>query len=112
VRETRRDLDQMLDLGGEHEWRPVILETVATNGTGTDELWEAVVKHRRFLEHGRLDQHRRARTRAELDKVLSAKLRARVTDLAHGAAYDAQVEALLAGTTDPYRAADALLSTP
>jgi LAO/AO transport system kinase len=112
VRETRRDLDQMLDLGGEHEWRPVILETVATNGTGTDELWVAVVTHRRFLEDGRLEQRRRARTRAVLDEVLSATVRARVTGLDHGAAYDAQVEALLAGTTDPYRAADALLSNP
>ncbi len=112
VRETRRDLDQMLDLGGEHEWRPVILETVATNGTGIDELWEAVVAHRRFLEDGRLEQRRRARTRAVLDEVLSATVRARVTGLDHGAAFDAQVEALLAGTTDPYRAADALLSNP
>ena len=112
VRDTRRDLDQMLDLGGEHEWRPVILETVATNGTGTDELWEAVVTHRRFLEDGRLEQRRRARTRAVLDEVLSATVRARVTGLDHGAAYDAQVEALLAGTTDPYRAADALLLNP
>jgi hypothetical protein len=47
-----------------------------------------------------------------LNEVLSATVRARVTGLDHGAAYDAQVEALLAGTTDPYRAADALLSNP
>lgn len=112
VRETRRDLDQMLDLGGEHEWRPTILETVATNGTGTEELWEAVVTHRRFLEDGRFEQHRRTRTGAELDRVLSAMVRSRVTALAHGAAYEAQVDALLAGTTDPYRAAQALLSSP
>ena len=26
--ETRRDLEQMLDLGGHHEWRPKVLETV------------------------------------------------------------------------------------
>jgi LAO/AO transport system kinase len=111
VRETRRDLEQMLDLGGEHEWRPTILETVATNGTGTEELWAAIVTHRRFLEGGRLEEHRRTRTRAELDKVLSATLRSRVTVLSHGAAYEAQVDALVAGTTDPYRAAEALLSS-
>jgi LAO/AO transport system kinase len=46
VRETRRDLEQMLDLGGEHEWRPLIVETIATDGTGTDGLWEAMVTHR------------------------------------------------------------------
>jgi GTPase len=111
VRETRRDLEQMLDLGGEHEWRPLILETVATNGAGVAELWEAVAAHRRFLLGGRFDQHRRARTRAELDKVLSATLRSRVAGLAHGAAYEAQVDLLLAGETDPYRAAEALIES-
>ena len=34
VSETRRDLDQMLELGGSHEWRPPILETVATGRHG------------------------------------------------------------------------------
>jgi LAO/AO transport system kinase len=110
VRETRRDLEQMLDLGGEHQWRPSILDTVATNGTGVQELWETVLTHRTFLQNGRFEEHRRTRTRAELDKVLSATVRSRVTDLAHGAAYDAQVDLLLAGETDPYRAAETLLA--
>lgn len=110
VRETRRDLDQMLDLGGEHEWRPMILETVATTDTGVDELWDAVVAHRTFLEAGRLEERRRARMRSELDKVLSATVRSRVGALAHGDAYEAQVNALLAGTTDPYHAAIILLA--
>lgn len=110
VRETRRDLEQMLDLGGEHEWRPLILETVATTNAGTQELWDAIVAHRSFIEDGRLDAHRRARTRSELDKVLAAMVRSRITGLARGAAYDEQVEALLAGRTDPYRAAETLLS--
>jgi LAO/AO transport system kinase len=109
VRETRRDLDQMLDLGGEHEWRPLILETVATTSGGVAELWDAVVAHRKFLDDGRLEEHRRTRMRVELDKVISATVRSRAGALAHGEAYEAQVSALLAGTTDPYEAARALL---
>ncbi|HEY5092957.1 MAG TPA: methylmalonyl Co-A mutase-associated GTPase MeaB [Acidimicrobiales bacterium] len=109
VRETRRDLEQMLDLGGEHEWRPLILETVATTNGGVTELWDAVVAHRRFLDDGRLEHRRRARMRVELDKVITATVRSRVGALAHGEAYEAQVSALLAGTTDPYQAAQALL---
>jgi LAO/AO transport system kinase len=109
VRETRRDLEQMLDLGGEHEWRPPILETVATTRSGVDELFDGVVAHRRFLDDGRLEQHRRARMRVELDKVIMATVRSRVGDLAHGDAYEAQVSALLADSTDPYQAAQALL---
>ncbi len=109
VRETRRDLEQMLDLGGDHEWRPPILETVATTGGGVGELWDGIVAHRTFLDDGRLEGHRRARMRVELDKVLTATVRSRVGALAHGEAYEAQVEALLAGSTDPYQAAHALL---
>ena len=109
VRETRRDLEQMLDLGGEHEWRPPILETVATTNGGVNELFDGVVAHRRFLDDGRLEQHRRARMRVELDKVIMATVRSRVGDLAHGDAYEAQVSALLAGSTDPYQAARSLL---
>ena len=110
VRETRRDLDQMLDLGGAHEWRPPILETVASTDAGTEELWDAIVTHRQFLEDGRLASHRRAQMRTELDKVLAVMMRSRIRALAHGDAYDAQIDALLAGATDPYRAAEALLS--
>ncbi len=112
LRETRRDLEQMLDLGAGHEWRPQILETVATTNTGTEELWAALVAHRTFLEHGRLDAHRRSRMRRELDKVLLVTVRSRIGALAHEEAYEAQVNALLAGTTDPYRAAEALLAEP
>ena len=111
VAETRRDLEQMLDLGGEKEWRPArSLETVATTNAGTEELWEAIVAHRTFIEHGRLDEHRRTRMRAELDKVITAMVRSRIGALAHGAAYEDQIDALLSGTTDPYRAAETLLS--
>jgi LAO/AO transport system kinase len=109
ARETRRDLDQMLELGGAHDWRPPILETTATDGTGVAELWDAIVEHRGFLESGQLEERRRARMRVELDKVLSAMVRSRIGALAHGDAYEGQVDALLAGTTDPYRAATELL---
>ena len=110
VKETRRDLEQMLDLGGEKEWRPLILETVATSNQGTQEVWEAIVAHRAFIENGRLEKHLRTRTKAELDKVLSAMVRVRITGLAQGERYEAQIEALMAGKTDPYQAASALLS--
>jgi LAO/AO transport system kinase len=109
VRETRRDLDQMLELGGMHEWRPPILETVATDAAGVGELWDAVVEHRTFIEKGSLEERRRRRMRVELDKVLSALVRSRIGALAHGEAYEAQIDALLADETDPYRAAEELL---
>lgn len=110
VKETRRDLEQMLDLGRSHEWRPLIVETTATSDEGTDALWDAIDAHRRFLDKDLLMQARRKRTRIELDKVVSAVLRSRVAQHAHEGAYEAQVDALVEGLTDPYRAADELLN--
>jgi LAO/AO transport system kinase len=111
VRETRRDLEQMLDLGM-HEWRPLIVETIASTGFGTDDLWSAIVEHREWLEDGHDEPRRRERMGRELDKVLSAMMRSKVKELAHGEAYERQLHALLAGTTDPYRAAEELLQEP
>jgi LAO/AO transport system kinase len=110
AKETRRDLEQMLDLGRAQEWRPLIVETTATSNEGTDALWDAIDAHRRFLDKDLLAQARRQRTRVELDKVVSAVLRSRVAQLAHEGAYEAQVDALVEGLTDPYRAADELLN--
>jgi LAO/AO transport system kinase len=110
VRETRRDLEQMLDLGAHGDWRPKIVETVATSNSGVRDLWDAIVEHRHFIEDGRLHEHRRRRMSVELDKVITAMVRSRVGELAHGASYEAQIDALLACDTDPYRAAQSLLS--
>jgi LAO/AO transport system kinase len=109
VTETRRDLEQMLDLGV-HEWRPAIVETTATSGEGVAQLWDAIEAHRDFVRGSSLEAHRRAHLRRELDKVLAAMLHAQVVELARGAHYEAQVDALLADRTDPYHAAETLLA--
>jgi LAO/AO transport system kinase len=102
----------MLDLGRVRAWRPLIVETNATSNEGTEALFDAIDAHRNFLDKELLDDARRLRTRVELDKVVSALLRSRVAELARGDAYDEQIEALLEGSTDPYRAAETLLSEP
>jgi LAO/AO transport system kinase len=110
VKETKRDLEQMLDLGRAKGWRPLIVETNATVDEGTDALFEAIDAHRVYLDKEILEDARRVRTRVELDKVINMLLRSRVAELARGSAYDEQVVALLEGSTDPYRAAEMLLS--
>ncbi|HEV7958205.1 MAG TPA: methylmalonyl Co-A mutase-associated GTPase MeaB [Acidimicrobiales bacterium] len=109
VKETRRDLEQMLDLGRERVWRPLIVETTATDGAGVDELFDAIDAHRRFLDDELLGASRRRRARVELDNVVAVLLRSRVSELSRGTAYEEQIEALIAGTTDPYSAAEGLL---
>src|SRR3954464_15175287 len=64
VAETIRDLELMLDLSGHSDWRPKIVQTVATRGEGIDELWDAIGEHRAFEEEGgRLERRRETRLR-------------------------------------------------
>src|SRR5690606_21939776 len=52
VEETRRDLEQMLELSElpSDAWRPPIVTTVATDGQGVAEVWDAVLAHRAHAE--------------------------------------------------------------
>lgn len=111
--DTRRDLEQMLDLSGhpaEGAWRPPILETVATDGRGVEAVRDAVVEHRAHLvASGELDRRRRARLRDELHHIVAERLADRARALGRGDAFEAAVEAVAARRTDPWSATDALL---
>jgi LAO/AO transport system kinase len=109
--DTVRDLELMLELAGQRDWRPPIVETVATDAKGVDELWEAVLSHRAFLEtDGRLDRRREDRLREELRTIVLERLRARVDDVCAGERFDKLVGQVAARALDPYAAADELLS--
>ena len=107
--ETRRDLERMMDMGPVTPWRAPIVETVASEGRGVEELWRELSRHHHFLEGDEYDVRRRRRSAYELDRVLGALLRESVHSGANAERYEEQIDALMAGTTDPYRAARALL---
>ena len=112
--DARRDLEQMLDLsgegGGRAGWRPPIVATVATDGTGVAELRAAVAEHRAHLEaSGGLAERRRARLADELHRILAERLLARARALGRGDAFDAAVAEVADRRVDPWSATDALL---
>jgi LAO/AO transport system kinase len=83
--DTRRDLELMLDLshvsGHEDEtgYRPPILMTTATDGTGVDALWGAVAAHRAHLqETDGLAARRAARFRYEVRNRLGMRIDASI----------------------------------
>jgi LAO/AO transport system kinase len=110
--ETRRDLDNMLDMSSTMgEWRPPIVETVASTGEGIDKLWTAVGDHRTHLERsGELAERRRRRLLDELSEVLVRRVERRIHQLEDGEVYEQARQRVLNGDVDPYTAADDLLS--
>ena len=108
--DTVRDLQVMLELAGERDWRPPIIETVATDSRGIDDLWRAVLDHRSHLEaDGRLERRRDARLREELRAIVHERLRAGADERCSGERFDRLVEKVAARELDPYAAADELL---
>ncbi|HVE99434.1 MAG TPA: methylmalonyl Co-A mutase-associated GTPase MeaB [Mycobacteriales bacterium] len=111
---TVRDLRNAMSQGdGPHAgWRPPILKTVAANGTGVAEVLSALDDHHAWLESsGELGRRRQVRAAAEIEAIAITSLRERLGDLHGGSALDDLAAAVVAGTTDPYTAADSLVAT-
>src|SRR5262245_9894120 len=95
--ETVRDLEFMLDLSLQSDWRPPIIKTVASRGEGFEELWEAINSHKAFLERdGRLAARRTKRIREELKAIVVERLYERAGTVCTGPRFEelaASVEA-------------------
>lgn len=110
VREARRDLEQMLDLSAPSEWRPPIVETVASSGVGVDEMWTQVSLHRSYLaDSGLLESKRSERMARELRRVITSRMSEMIDEIVAGSRYALLVTSMAAGELDPYEAADRLI---
>ncbi|MGZ8694875.1 MAG: methylmalonyl Co-A mutase-associated GTPase MeaB [Gaiellaceae bacterium] len=64
----------ILSLDREREWKTPVLLTEAATGEGVPELWEAIERHRAFLEEsGRLEERRQRNLGREVFAVASAR---------------------------------------
>ncbi len=113
VEETRRDLELMLDLSDLTElgdWRPPIVDTIAMEGKGVADLWDAVTRHRAHIEgNGWLQRRRDRRLRDELREIVARRLELKARDICTGERWDELGREVLAHTTDPWTAADEML---
>ena len=110
---TVRDLRHMISLGDRTEpglWRPPVEKLVAEKGTGLDDVMAALDKHLAWSqESGELQRRRTARARSEIEQIALRGLRARMARPGEGGDLDDLAEQVVAGTTDPYIAADRLI---
>lgn len=106
VRELRLVQDER---GAQREdWKPPVVPVSAANNEGLADLWRALVDHGAHLKvHGFWQTRRRARHRADTEKLLLAAFKAYIADKA--ASDPAWQAALSDPDDDPYTAADRLL---
>jgi LAO/AO transport system kinase len=87
-----------------------VLKTVATDGTGVAELWDALRAHREFLEtNGLVEERRRHRVRDEIRAIVAEQLREQASALGSGERFEALVDKVAAREIDPFTAAAELL---
>jgi LAO/AO transport system kinase len=117
--DTRRDLEAMLSMRRLSMRQPStgrlastvpIVETVATDGTGADELWAAIEAHRATATaSGELERRRVARAEDELREVVVARLRERALDRCSGERWTAALDQIRRREADPWTVVDGLL---
>lgn len=115
--QTASQLEMMLDMAvGTRPWDPPVVKTVARNGTGIDELVDRLEEHLRFLAGSGLLAQRRwmqvaERIKGIVQEQVLAELRAQDEEEGRGRAGGRLadlVARVLAGTLDPYAAAEEL----
>ncbi len=110
AQDSVRELKQMLEMS-EADWKPEIVQTIATKGDGIDELWAAIEKHRAYQEeHGLLEARRRRRVEREIKDIVAERFRIRIeTECA--ARLQELTDEVIARRIDPYAAADSLITS-
>ncbi|MEA5387280.1 methylmalonyl Co-A mutase-associated GTPase MeaB [Haloarculaceae archaeon H-GB11] len=94
------------------DWTPPIVETVANDGTGVDDLLDALADHRDHLESsGQLEARTRSRYAAEIRQLLREDANALLAEeLDARGGLDAFVQQVLDRESDPYSVADELVA--
>lgn len=110
ARDSVRELKQMLSLS-EAEWKPEIVQTIATKGDGIDELWDAVQRHRAYQEdNGLLEARRRRRIEREIKEIVAERFRRRIEEESTELLSELTDE-VVDRRLDPYAAADRLVDS-
>jgi LAO/AO transport system kinase len=108
--DTARDLERMLDMAAIDGWRPPVALATATTGHGVPDVWDAIARHRAHIEaEGELAERRRRRAAEEVTRLVAARLTERARAATASARGRELADAVAAGDTDPWTAADELL---
>ncbi len=114
---TARALEMVIDRNtrtqeDETVWRPLILQTIALNGTGVPEVLEAAAAHRQHLQAAGLwVQRERARIETELFNVLQQELLGRVLARVGEEQMQAWITRIATREVDVYTASGEILNT-
>lgn len=114
--QARRELRGMIALAerAEGAWKPEIIKTVASSGEGVEEVVAAIDRHRDWIAaSGERERRRVVRAREEIEAIAMTALRERwraVHQSGGGRLLDRLAGDVVAGTSNPWAAADVLVA--
>ena len=119
---TERALRAMLELGhpkihaqgkdptGDPGWTPPVLSTIATTGSGVEEVFQAILRHGDYLrQSGEWQKRDRIRLQVELEALLQEALVSRWRSRVPQATYQALVEQVFQRQISPLNAVSELV---
>lgn len=111
VNEAVMDLKQMLTLGAQRlTWSPPVIKTSATDGTGTDELIDAIQRHRTWAtESGEARRRAAEAMRNEIQVLLRDRVLRDLSNRIEPNSMDKVVSQAVDRKLSPYGAVEALL---
>ena len=114
--QTVADLKTMLTLGGSEErrrrWKPPVIETIATDGTGVDKVWEACQRHRQVLDADERMGRARNRLRDEVIEAVQRRIGEYVgEELSRDGSMESVLAAVLRREIDPRAAAHEIVAS-
>lgn len=103
----KMEIENMLSMNENREWRPPVIKAAALNEEGTDSLWNEIKRHRNFLEaEGHLEEIRKQRAGKEIEVFLEEKVKSKLWDkLKSSPYYNKIMEEVKQGELDPLSAA-------
>ncbi len=111
VDRTVSDIEAMLNMNQEGEWRPPVVKTTAVTGEGATELLDRIEEHKKYLKSGALETRRRRMVERELVEAIREKATESIVGyLKRRGRLDKIVDEILVRKIDPYSAANRLLA--
>ena len=118
VEATTAQLEAMLamesDLPRHAGWQPPVVQTIASQGTGLDQLMQAIAGHRQVLmgDDGKLlTQRRRERARMEVMDILRARALHMLEErLQNNGRLEKMADDIAEGRSDPYTASETIMT--
>ncbi|OPL12353.1 MAG: GTPase [Firmicutes bacterium ML8_F2] len=108
---TTTEINIMLDMKSETQWRPPVVRTISVRNEGMDELWQALRNHRHFMEESeKLLEVRKERVRRELTEQVEYLVKNKIWEqVREGIEIETLVNRIVQRRLDPYSAAAELL---